>query len=307
MGALVLENNSLNVVNGGLLEAIENFLIDREVKANSKEQYRKALFNFISYLKENGIATPSKETIREYKTLLLNNYKRVSASNIFKIVKMFFRWLAGEGLYSDIARNIKTISLDTEDHRSKYLNDKDIAAIISTLPTSSAKDKRNLAIFYLLLTTGIRASELLNINIEDIKEQDGFNVLYIKGKGRTSKNEFVKLPFKTLQLIEAYLLTRGTAEPTEPLFTATANKNTKLSIRGLEKIIDSIYKRAGVEGGCVHTLRHTAITQALKEGASLQEAKELARHKNLNTTLIYSHNINLLNNSASERLADKYL
>lgn len=291
-----------------LFEAMQNFLTDKEVAKTTKELYRHALNNFFQYVRAH-VSPITKNYLKEYKANLLATYKRGSASSFFRVVKMFFQWLANEGKMQDIASNIKNIKLDSTCQRVAYLSNDDINSVLSTLPNKTDKDLRNTSIFYLLLTTGLRCNEVANILLEDIQERGDKTIIYVKGKGRTEKNDFVIVPNKVMQSIKRYLKTRTIKTIKEPLFTSTSNKATKMTCRTIERVIKNIYSVANLESKNykVHTLRHTAITQALTEGATLQEVQQMARHKNINTTLIYSHNLDLLNNSASERIAKQYL
>jgi integrase/recombinase XerC len=88
-----------------------------------------------------------------------------------------------------------------------------------------------------------------------------------------------------------------------PLFMvfSDGNKGKRLATRSLRKIIKQAYKEAGLNSDRLtsHSLRHTAITLSLAGGATLQEAQQFARHGNINTTMIYSHNLELQKNRCS--------
>ena len=95
-----------------------------------------------------------------------------------------------------------------------------------------------------------------------------------------------------------------------PLFASLSNKTygQPLSRRSIRQIAKGTLRQAGFDSErlTTHSLRHTAVTLALLGGASLQEAQQLARHSNLSTTMVYSHNIDRINN-APERLIDNLL
>ena len=170
--------------------------------------------------------------------------------------------------------------------------------------------KRDFAILNLLIRTGLRTIELIRANIEDIRQNSGEAVLWIHGKGRDNKDEFVILTNDALKPIYEYLQLRGKTTDSEALFTSLSDRNTnkRLTTRSISRIVKSSLIKIGLNSDklTAHSLRHTAITLSLLAGASIQEAQALGRHANINTTMIYSHNINRVIN-APEYKIDKLL
>lgn len=134
--------------------------------------------------------------------------------------------------------------------------------------------------------------------------------MWIQGKGRDTKDEFVLLTHESLAPIHDYLQARGRAEDKHPLFTSLSdrNRNQRLTTRTIREIVKHNLKGIGLDSErlTAHSLRHTAITLSLMGGATIQEAQALGRHSNINTTLIYAHNINRIA-QAPERKIDAVL
>ena len=159
--------------------------------------------------------------------------------------------------------------------------------------------------------TGLRTIEVSRANIGDISQVGGEAKLFIQGKGRSCKDDIVILTHSTLQPIMEYLSKRKDHQEELPLFISTSNNSKedhRMTTRSIRRVITSAFKKAHLSSDklTAHSLRHTAITLSLLGGASIQEAKTMARHEDINTTLIYAQNINRIKD-APERKIDSLL
>lgn len=175
---------------------------------------------------------------------------------------------------------------------------------------STLQGKRDYSLLNLLVRTALRTVEVIRAEVGDIRQETGEAVLWIQRKGRDVKDEFVLLTQDTLKLLNEYLQTRGRVEDKAPLFASLSDRNRdeRLTTRTIREIVKTNLKGIGLnnERLTAHSLRHTAITLSLMGGASIQEAQALGRHANINTTLIYAHNINRIA-QAPERKIDALL
>ena len=193
------------------------------VSENTKRSYARSIKSFMVYLAETGIQNPQKRDIISYKESLLAAGKKPSTVNAYLIaVKSFFKWAEEEGLYPDVSRNVKAVKTDKKSNKA-YLSQKQVKRIISSVDTGSLKGKRDKAMLMLMVTTGVRTTEVMNANIEDMKLQGDEFVLYVLGKGRTTKGEYVKLSSMTKQAIDEYLEARGKCSGSEPLFCSVSD------------------------------------------------------------------------------------
>ena len=178
--------------------------------------------------------------------------------------------------------------------------------MLLSIDCSNLQGKRDFAIINLLIRTGLRTIEVIRANIEDIRQESGEAVLWIQGKGRDDKDEFVLLTEGTFKPIRDYLSSRSITDNKEPLFASLSdrNKGNRLTTRSISRIVKNKLKEIGLNNDrlTAHSLRHTAITLALKGGATIQEAQALGRHANINTTLIYSHNINRVTQAPEKKI-----
>ena len=224
-------------------------------------------------------------------------------------VRRFYAWAETEGFYRDITRGIKGVKR-AKGFKKDPLTVRQIKDLLTSIDRDSLEGKRDYALLNLLIRTGLRTIEVARADFGDIRQQGGEAVLWIQGKGRTSKDEFVLLTPETLNPINTYLNARGRVKDNEPLFTSLSDRNQggRLTTSSISRIAKQHLVDIGLDNGrlTAHSLRHTAITLSLLGGATIQEAQTLARHADVNTTLIYSHNINRLA-QAPERKIDALL
>ena len=170
--------------------------------------------------------------------------------------------------------------------------------------------KRDFALLNLLVRTGLRTIEVVRANVGDLEPRGREVLLWVQGKGRDGKDEFVLLTKETHSPLLEYLSARGSLKETEPLFVSTShrNANQRLTTRSVSRLVKSYLYQQGLASRrlTAHSLRHTAITLALVGGATLQEAQALGRHASVETALLYAHNLDRFNR-APERKVDAVL
>ena len=270
------------------------------------QTYTRAVKQFVYYLQDNNISNPARETIIAYKDKLALDHKATTINAYLMALKQFFKWTAQEGIYPNIADNIKGAKLD-KGFKKDYLTTKQTGKLLSTVDTTSLKGKRDYAILALMLCTGLRTIEVERANIEDLRTVADFTALYIQGKGHTERTDYVKVPAQVEDAIRAYLNARGKADDKEPLFTSIAHRNTgeRMTTRSISRLVKDNLINADLNSSrlTAHSLRHTAATIALLNGATPQETQQLLRHANINTTLIYSHALERAKNNSEDRIA----
>jgi len=304
------ETNSI-VKSKSIYALIEDFIRSQDVKTSSKETYRKSLKQFLLYSTERNLQDPTREDILNYKTYLLNDKKLspTTVTSYLVAVRKFFEWVESEKLYPNIAKSIKGAKRP-KGFRKDVLTVAQIKDVLSNIDRSDLEGKRDYALINLLVRTGLRTIEIQRALIEDLRQEGGEAVLFIQGKGRDLKDDFVLLTNETLKPIREYLKERGKVGEKDPLFSSHSNKNKGkgLTTRSIRRIVKERLREIGIDDRrlSAHSLRHTAITLSLLGGATLQEAQTLARHSDINTTLIYAQNISRVNN-APERKIDNML
>lgn len=278
---------------------IERFLSAHDIKPKSKETYRRALRQFFTYLADNGITKPTRETLLAYKTYLID--KKLSAYTVSSYIiatRKLFQWTESEHIYPNIANQIKG-QKKPKGFKKDALSLKQARALLAGIENETLTGARDFAIVNLLVRTGLRTIEAVRANIEDIRQQGDQAVLYIQGKGRDSKDDIVVLTEETLVPIRAYITMRGRGvKDGSPLFISHSDRNYagRLTTRSVSRIVKDRLSETGLDDKrlTAHSLRHTAVTFSIIGGATIQEAQSLARHSDINTTLIYAHNLDRL-------------
>jgi integrase/recombinase XerC/integrase/recombinase XerD len=220
-------------------------------------------------------------------------------------LRRFYTWLQAQGLYPNVcevkgAKKPRGFSKDT--FTPGQLRD-----ILSGIDTASLDGLRDFALVNLLARTALRTIELARANVGDLRQESGQAVLYIQGKGRASKDDFVILTDEAERPLRKYLHARAKIEgrPLQdsfPLFSSLSDRNRGqgLTPRSISRTCKAAFRQAGLDSSrlTAHSLRHTGITLALKGGASIQQAQAMARHADISTTMIYAHNLDRVSQAA---------
>lgn len=271
------------------------------------ESYTRALKQLSYYFSFNGITHPQREDIIAYKEeLIAQGHKPTTIQNYITAAKVFFTWTAQAGFYPNIAEHIKGAKLDRE-HKKDYLTSRQVKEIMGSIEQNTLQGLRDYAILALMVTGGLRDIEVSRANIEDLRTAGESTVLYIQGKGRQEKTDYIKISEPVEKAIRAYLKSRGNAAEAEPLFTSLSNnsKGGRLTTRAISGIVKTRLVNAGYNSArlTAHSLRHTAVTLSLLAGKNIAEVQQFARHANITTTMIYNHALDKAKNSCGEAIA----
>ena len=283
-----------------------SFLSYLDASPKTVETYSKALRQLFRYLGEQGIAQPTRENIVAFREALRADHKPSTIQTYIIAIRLFFQWTAQEGLYPDVAQHIKGAKL-TKEHKKDYLTSSQVKAILKKIDRSDAQGRRDFAIFALMVTGGLRDIEVHRANIEDLRTLGDSTVLYLQGKGREERAEYIKITPEVEKAIRASLADRKDTDGRQPLFISLSNnsKGERISTRSISGIVKTYLRRAGYnsERLTAHSLRHTAVTLSLLGGKSLQEVQQFARHSNISTTQIYAHNLDRAKNNCEATIA----
>ena len=285
---------------------VDDFINFIDVTEKSVSTYKRALRQFVGYLQFKGITAPQREDIIAFREELRANHKPTTIQLYMVSIRLFFKWLEQKGLYKNVADNIKGAKISKE-HKKDCLTTKQVKSILSGIDRSTTKGKRDYAILTLMLTGGLRTIEVSRADIEDLRPLGDDTVLYIQGKGREEKTDYVKIVPEVEDAIREYLKALGTIKPKSPLFMSSSNNSTgcRLSTRSISGIVKEHFKNAGYDSDrlTAHSLRHTTGTLNLKNGGTLEETQQLLRHSNINTTMTYLHHLQRADNKSEERVA----
>ena len=274
-----------------IIEAVEAFLSECDIRANSKNVYRRGLLYFFRWVESTGrtISELTRADILAFKETLLQTHSNLTIAGYMVALRRFYEWTEGCKLYPNIARGIKSPK-----RKNAYLKEHLRENQIHDLLKHYEGNLRDFAIVNLLLRTGLRTIEVVRTNVEDITFKGGQRILRVWGKGRDDKDTFVVLTDKAYAPIRAYLDTRKSATLKEPLFISTSNRNLcgRLTTRTISKICKEGLCAIGLDAHeyTAHSLRHTTAVMLLKHG-TLSDVQSVLRHASPVTSQIYTKSI----------------
>jgi site-specific recombinase XerD len=290
---------SLNLLITEFLEYLE---IQKGCSPLTIRDYTRYLKGFCTWMSENSSVTKpgdiNLEIVRRYRLYLAHlrardglPLKRVTQSYHMIALRAFLRYLL-------VQRDIPTLSPDKvelpkQGSRSvSFLNPGQIERLLNSPKISNNGGLRDRTILETLFSTGLRVSELVNLNRDQIDLQR--KEFGVKGKG--NKLRVVFLSDTAAQWIERYL--RSRQDNFKPLFIRYSGKvdaqksgeKMRLTARSIQNIVAKYAKRAGLPiEATPHTLRHSFATDLLISGADIRSVQEMLGHESIRTTQVYTH------------------
>ena len=271
------------------------FIDYTDVKETTLKGYTVCLRQFMNWIAEKGITNPQRADIKEYKAHLeAQDFTAGTRAQYLRAVKHFFKWTASEGLYPNIADNIKGAKVKQDNTKKEAFAEADMKAILEGIDTTTEAGKRDYILVLLSVTGALRIIEMQRANVGDLQTIKGQKVLYIQGKGHDEKDDYIKIVPELEARIDEYLQTRPQPiKKNDPLFTGTGNraKGERLTEPSISRIIKGVFVAAGFDCDklTAHSLRHTSNTILFKTGADLYTVQHHARHLDPKTTEIYLH------------------
>lgn len=267
-----------------------------DLSKHTLKAYYCDITNFRQWYMINKIPSITSMQIEKYFTYLKNTLmlKPSSIKRKYISLKIFFTYLATNSIFIDNPFSNINIKFSPRKILPKTLTNTEIVSLLKSPITeldeckSSYKlvlCKRNIAILYLLYSTGIRIGELSSLNIDDINLDT--KILLISGKGNKERLMFLSSD-KVINKVKEWLTVRYQLHPkTSALFL---NKyGSRLSIFSIENIFKKYKKLSNINPHATpHYLRHTFATQLLSNGADLRSVQELLGHASILTTQIYT-------------------
>lgn len=309
-------------------EFLEYLEIERNVSQLTIRNYRHYLERFVHFLARTGAPSPTSppsvktssvkitdinaESIRQYRLFLSRfadekglTLKRVTQNYHLIALRSFLKYMA--------KRDIVTVSPDkidlpkAESRSIKFLEHNDVERLMNMPDMNTKEGVRDKAILEVLFSTGLRVSELVSLNRDQINlDRREFSVI---GKGRRSRIVF--LSERSAEWLRKYLATRE--DDMRPIFIRysgktpdehdTTGESIRLTARSVQRGVEKYAKKAKLMVKITpHGLRHTFATDLLGNGADLRAIQELLGHKNVSTTQIYTH----ITNPQLKEIHDKF-
>lgn len=246
------------------------------LKPKTSQNYRTALMSFIRAIGDVPVELITLDSIVLWN---MDMQRRGQQDTTIKGNLIKFRSVMNF-LHSRGIKVVDTRDIDMPKLRKKkpvWLDYEEVKDIVE-----AAKNPRDKAMLSLLFSTGCRISEMLNLNVEDVRES---NEPMVCGKG--DKYRPVYIDCHAREYLDAYLLTRK--DNFKPLFLS--GQRARITVSRVEQIVHECSMRAGIEKRVTpHTFRHSNITDYMKNGAPMAYVQKMAGHANIKTTIdIYSH------------------
>lgn len=284
-----------------MTKAIESFIhylkFQRNCSSHTLKSYSRDLLEFSDYLsgvQKNEPVDPTlidHISIRDFLTHLhqKGNSKR-SVARKLAAVRSFFKFLFREGrILSNPARLVRSPRLSQK--QARFLSISEVEQILKLPDTTTDLGTRDRAILELLYGSGLRVSELVQMNVEDVSLRDRLIKVYGKGK----KERLIPFGRKAEHALRDYLPRRGTLlrrrkTAREPNALFLNARGSRLSSRSVQRNLNGyIRKAATLINVHPHLFRHSFATHLLNNGADLRCIQELLGHESLSTTQQYTH------------------
>jgi integrase/recombinase XerC len=273
---------------------LEYLEIEKNYSSHTIESYQNDLNAFVEFIATENIREPKevdKGILRGFLAHLIDEgYSKKSLARKIACLRSFFKFLKHKKFTeSNPVLNIRTPKLDKR--LPGFLDESAMQRLLDLPDRTTVEGLRDAAILEVFYSTGIRLSELMNLNIEDIDRHA--RLIKVTGKGR--KQRIIPIGEKAIRSVDEYLQPRE-HRPVRPSASADAQAVflTDGGKRMYPQIVGNIVKRyigkvSELEKKSPHVLRHTFATHLLNRGADLKAVKELLGHESLSTTQIYTH------------------
>ena len=236
------------------------------------------------------LLTVDVNSVRAYLAFLNDKeYSKATIARKLATLRSFYKFLVKR---NEITTN-PVMSVRTPKQEKKlprFLEYEEVKRLLETPPLDNWLGARDRAILETLYSTGIRVSELVALNMDDVDFLG--EVVHIRGKGK--KERIAPISSSALQVIQHYMEYRNKRAQNNGNFDSKVlfvNKHgRRLSTRSVRRKMDKYLKMAGLDPSISpHTLRHSFATHMLNKGADLRSVQELLGHQSLSTTQIYTH------------------
>jgi len=285
---------------------VRRFLEHLEIEKNCSKltirNYEHYLNVLIQFLIDSGKQKPmvddiTSDEIRKFRLYLSRlpgtnkgEMKLVTQGYYVIALRSFLKWLVKNDM--KVLQPEKLDVPKVKDHSLKFLDNLQINRLLTQPLNSSKNGLRDRSILELLFSTGLRVSELVSLNREQVNlNTREFGVI---GKGGRSRVVFISK--QAAEWIDKYLKSR--VDKYKPLFIrnlrpkeiALEDNKTRLTARSVQRLVKRYVRQANLPVAATpHTLRHSMATDLLRSGADLRSVQEILGHKNIATTQIYTH------------------
>ncbi|WP_369902763.1 site-specific tyrosine recombinase XerD [Bacillus manliponensis] len=275
-----------------LKDFIHYMVVEKGLAKNTVVSYERDLKSYVQYIQKVEQVTTFHEVTRLHILGFLHHLKESGKSSKtmarhIASVRSFHQFLLRER----VVEHDPTVHIETpqgERKLPKVLSVDEVEALLQTPKAVNAFGLRDKAMLKLLYATGLRVSELIDLNLSDVHLTMGF----VRCVGKGNKERIIPLGRLATEAIQSYI-ERGRHEllgkkTVDALFLN--HHGNRLSRQGFWKILKKLAKEANIQKELTpHTLRHSFATHLLENGADLRAVQEMLGHADISTTQIYTH------------------
>lgn len=273
-------------------DAFENFLqhckFEKTLTNITIENYKEDFSIFLRYYpNKKEVSDLTKDDLNDFSyDQALNGLSPTTIARRISTIKNFYSFLEGENIVKGIISD-EIIIPKKEHHLPQVLSEEEVNALLKAPDLSTEKGIKEYAILDILYSCGLRVSEAVNLQINQINEQEG--IINILGKGK--KERIVPIRKEALKALKRYIReVRNEHLVIDKKIVFLDKKGKKMSRQAIYNIVKENAKKAEIKKEIhPHTLRHSFATHLLDNGADLRVVQELLGHTKIGTTQIYTH------------------
>lgn len=281
-----------------LIDLFSSYLChEKGASPHTQKNYLVDLAQFFGFLRQRHpqiisggakrISQVDANVVREYMGVMFEGRTASSMARKIASLRTFFQFCIRRGMiFTNPAKEVATPRIPKR--IPKFLTVDEVFALLKTPSDENALGGRDRAVMELLYASGLRVSELVGLDIEDIDLMQ--KTVRVLGKGR--KERIVPVGDKAIGAIQSYLGRRSELCPQGKAERAlfVNRQGGRLSARSVERLMGKYIKRCGLQKNCTpHVLRHSFATHLLGSGADMRGIQELLGHASLSTTQKYTH------------------
>lgn len=280
-----------------LLDYIEHLEVEGGRSAKTAENYTLYLERFTSFTNDITVGNITSEVIRKYR-LWLNRYKSEKGEEL-AIITQSYHLIALRGFLTYLSkRDIPSLSPEKIElpkvsrKQVTFLHYDEISRLLENIPLDEEQGLRDRAIVELLFSSGLRVSELTNLNRDHVNTTR--REFMVRGKGQKDRPVFIGEA--AASHVKDYLASRIDNLP--PLFLSYSRNNSvshggdyrRLTPRSVQRIINKYARLGGItKHVSPHTMRHSFATDLLMNGADIRSVQSMLGHSSISTTQVYTH------------------
>lgn len=276
-----------------LLSVYEDFLkIEKRASANTVSSYLRDVHQFAAAMENKGVELAQVVTreVEDYANSLIKRGKSpATVTRSVASIKSFYTCLVGKGYVSrNPAKGVTPAKVDRK--LPQVLTSKEVELFLEQPECTDLKGYRDRAMLELLYATGIRVSELIELDIDDLNLPGGVLKCFSKGKER-----LIPLYPTAIRALGEYIndVRPQLVDSTEETALFVNMSGERMSRQGFWKLIKHYQEKAGIQKDITpHTLRHSFAAHLLENGADLRSIQEMLGHADISSTQIYSKLIN---------------